>query len=78
MIEIGSYEAKTKLPELLRIVEMQGEEVFITRNGKKIAKLVPLNDKAEVICAIETIRKFRGKIKFCKSEIKEMITEGRL
>jgi len=38
--EIGSYEAKTKLPELLRQVKA-GKSFTITNRGKAIADLVP-------------------------------------
>jgi len=40
MEEIGSYDAKTKLPEILRRVE-GGEAFTITNRGKPIADLVP-------------------------------------
>jgi prevent-host-death family protein len=39
-IEIGSYEAKTKLPELLRRVK-SGKSFTITNRGEAIADLVP-------------------------------------
>ena len=39
-IEIGAYEAKTKLPELLRQVQA-GKRFTITNRGKAIADLVP-------------------------------------
>ncbi len=39
MTTVGSYEAKTRLPELLRAVE-QGEVVTITRRGEPIARIV--------------------------------------
>jgi prevent-host-death family protein len=38
--EIGAYDAKTKLPEILRRVEA-GEAFTITNRGKPIADLVP-------------------------------------
>ena len=38
--EIGSYDAKTKLPEILRRVE-GGEAFTITNRGKPIADLIP-------------------------------------
>lgn len=38
--EIGSYDAKTKLPEILRRVA-QGEAFTITNRGKPIADLIP-------------------------------------
>ena len=40
MTIVGSFEAKTKLAELLDRVEA-GETVTITRHGKPVAKLVP-------------------------------------
>ena len=36
---VGSYEAKTRLPELLRAVE-KGETVTITRRGVPVARIV--------------------------------------
>jgi prevent-host-death family protein len=39
-IEIGSYEAKTKLPELLRQVKT-GKSFTITNRGEAVADLVP-------------------------------------
>jgi prevent-host-death family protein len=39
-IEIGSYEAKTRLPELLRQVKT-GKSFTITNHGKAVADLVP-------------------------------------
>jgi prevent-host-death family protein len=38
--EIGSYDAKTKLPEILRRVEA-GETFTITNRGRAIADLIP-------------------------------------
>jgi prevent-host-death family protein len=38
--EVGAYEAKTHLPQLLRDVE-RGDRVTITVRGKPIAELVP-------------------------------------
>ncbi|MBY0363413.1 type II toxin-antitoxin system Phd/YefM family antitoxin [Phreatobacter sp.] len=42
---VGTFEAKQRLSELLDRVE-RGEEVQITRNGKRIARLVPDRDEA--------------------------------
>lgn len=44
MPNVGSYEAKTRLPELLRSVE-QGETVTITRRGVPIARIVGVTDE---------------------------------
>ena len=46
MRSVGSFEAKTKLAELLASVA-EGEEVLITRRGEPIAMLVPVPKKAK-------------------------------
>jgi prevent-host-death family protein len=54
--EIGSYDAKTKLPEILRRVEA-GESFTITNRGRPVADVVPSStashEKAQA--AIENI-----------------------
>ena len=42
--EIGAYDAKSKLPEILRRVE-GGEAFVITKRGKPVAHLVPSQAK---------------------------------
>ena len=61
MREIGSTEAKTRLPELLRAVEY-GETVAITRHGKRVAHLVPAcaEDRAGRARAVERFRQRRA------------------
>ena len=77
--EIGAYEAKTRLPELLRQVR-QGRRFTITNRGEAIADLVPSEsvrpkDKA---AAVEKFRAFmrenpvRGAV-----NLGELIEEGR-
>ena len=46
MRTIGSYEAKTRLPELLRRVE-QGEQFTVTRRGVPVARILGLEDTVE-------------------------------
>ena len=41
MREVDALEAKNKLGQLLDLVE-RGEEIIITRRGKEVARLVPL------------------------------------
>lgn len=41
------YDAKTQLSQLLARVE-RGEHVVITRNGKPVARLAPLDEPARV------------------------------
>ena len=42
--EIGAFDAKTKLSEILRKVE-QGERFTITKRGRAVANLVPAEQK---------------------------------
>lgn len=61
MASIGSYEAKTHLPALLRRVEA-GERVTITRHGAPIARLVPVRDEDATPAdeAVAALRAFRA------------------
>jgi len=83
MITVGSFEAKTKLAELLDRVEA-GETVTITRRGKPVAKLVPAvvheDERARRQALIEEIKRWRvGKDRGAKpgSTIPELIKAGR-
>jgi prevent-host-death family protein len=62
--EVGAFEAKTHLSELLAAVE-GGERVTITRRGKPVARLVPIEDdaKAQRAEALETLRALRAQIR---------------
>lgn len=40
MVEIGAYDAKTHLPELLERVQ-KGERFTITKHGRPVAELLP-------------------------------------
>ncbi len=46
MAEIGAYEAKTHLPQLLERVQ-KGERFIITRHGRPVAELVPVSGRDE-------------------------------
>ena len=61
MREIAATEAKTRLAELLRVVE-HGETVAITRHGKPVAHLVPApaQDRANRERAVERFRQRRA------------------
>lgn len=77
-ISIGSYEAKTKLPELLRKVKT-GQSFTITNHGKAIADLVPSvgpknNDKA---AAADKLKAFMFAQPVRGANIKALIEEGR-
>lgn len=65
MQTIGSYEAKTRLPELLRQVE-RGERFTITRRGLPIARIVgveeSVDDRRSVIERLKAARARRPSI----------------
>lgn len=76
-MDIGVYQAKTHLPELLTRVA-NGEQIVITRHGKAIARLVSAETvrKRDVSSAIRELKALaRGRR--ADMPIKEMISEGR-
>jgi prevent-host-death family protein len=77
-ITVGAYEAKTHLPRLLAEVEAGGE-VVITKHGKPIARLVPVDEPAVDISAlIAEIKAARvGRPRVTQDEIRSWIEEGR-
>ena len=60
MPEIGAYEAKTHLPQLLKRIQ-QGEQFVITKHGRPVAKLVPASrsDPDAIQQTINNIQSFR-------------------
>lgn len=82
MITVGSFEAKTKLAELLDKVE-HGEVVTITRRGKAVARLVPAQSDEgvaamrKVVEEIKRNRVGRGKPAGPSTSIAELIKAGR-
>jgi prevent-host-death family protein len=59
---VSTYEAKTQLPRLIRAAE-RGETVIITRHGKPVAQLGPMQDhRREAIAeVIERVKRARAK-----------------
>jgi len=65
MREVGAFEAKNKLGQLLDLVE-RGEEIVITRHGKEVARLVPPQtafNRDQARAAIRRIRERAEKLK---------------
>jgi len=77
---VGTFEAKTKLSELLDRVE-KGEEIVITRRGKEIARIVPasvrgsVKKKATVEDLLTIADRFSSKIKgkFSSADINDIL-----
>jgi len=78
-IEIGAYEAKTRLPELLRQVKA-GKRFTITNRGEAVADLVPSESATpkNKSAAVEKFKAFlrenpvRGAV-----EVRDLIEQGR-
>ena len=62
MTRISAYEAKTHLPRLLRAAE-HGETVIITRHGKPVAQLGPVQEsrREDITEVIERMKRARAK-----------------
>ena len=78
MAKIGSYQAKTNLPRLLKRAE-RGERITITRHGVPVAMLGPIEQKRErdLRAVIEDMKAFRKGRKLGNVTIRELIEEGR-
>jgi prevent-host-death family protein len=78
--QIGAFEAKSRLGQLLDRVEA-GEEIVITRRGKVVARLVPPSstfDRERSRAAAQRIREMRKGNTLGGLRIKDLIEEGRL
>ncbi len=81
MREVGTFEDKNKLSELLDLVE-RGEEVTITRHGKEVARLVPPRgafnrEAARAAAQGAGIREMSKGVTLGGLTIKDLINEGR-
>jgi prevent-host-death family protein len=74
---IGAYEAKTNLPRLLDQVE-RGDTVTITKHGRAVARLVPVNPRSSTPeAAIMALRAARVGVRRGSDSVREMLEEGR-
>ncbi|HEV2364463.1 MAG TPA: type II toxin-antitoxin system prevent-host-death family antitoxin [Caulobacteraceae bacterium] len=79
MRTVGVLAAKNELPSLLREVE-RGGEVVITRRGRPVARLGPIErafDRAGSRAAAEGLRRASKGLSLGGLSIKELIEEGR-
>lgn len=58
-MKVGIHEAKTKLSKLIPAV-LSGEEVIITKAGRPLVKLVPIEDQSST----RPLGDYKDKIKF--------------
>ena len=78
MESVGAYEAKTHLPRLLERVS-RGESLTITRHGRPVARLVPVedDDRSRALRASRRILERRSRLaRLSLSELLDTIHEG--
>jgi prevent-host-death family protein len=77
---VGSFEAKTHLPALLERVA-KGERITITKHGKPVARLVPIepHEKPDVKHLVAEMLAYRDHKNRTLGDItaRELIEEGR-
>jgi len=77
--QVGSYEAKTRLPELLRDVA-RGDRITITVHGRPVAELSRPHRRAAPVApadAVAAMLAFEGVSGVESETIASWITEGR-
>jgi prevent-host-death family protein len=76
-IEVGAFEAKNRLSELLRAAEA-GRSVLITRHGRAVARLVPVGeDNAADLAALgAALKNLRAEVGGAV-DVRELVEEGR-
>lgn len=78
-MDVGIYEAKSRLSQLVERVEA-GEEIVLTRRGRPVAKIVNVapatkRDRARLM---REVRALAAKIRIPRSlDIRDLVAEGR-
>lgn len=79
MPTVSAYEAKTHLPRLLRAAE-RGETMIITRHGRPVAQLGPVQDQHRADVAKVIARMKRARARRARVPVEEILSardEGR-
>ncbi len=75
-MEVGAYEAKTNLSRLLERVE-GGERITLTRHGRPVAMLVPVEEKRPPEDVVRDLKEFRRGRSLGDLSVRDMVEEGR-
>lgn len=78
MSEIGAFDAKTRLPQLLRRVEA-GERFVITRHSRPVAELIPFRaqEPGRVRSAIDALKEFQQGHSLDGLSVRRIVEEAR-
>lgn len=74
---MGLFDAKTRLSELVEHVAKGGDDIVITRRGKAVARLVPIDESSEVERSLALLLAARESSKAGSGSLRELIEEGR-
>ncbi len=74
MRTVGTFDARTHFSQLLDLVE-RGETVTITRNGKPVAILAPVDHPEAAV--FDEIEQFRGTHRLADVSPRDLVEEGR-
>ena len=77
MTSIALYEAKAHLSALVDQVATTGEEIVITRRGKPVAKLSPVNDESALESALRHLVAARSQSSAGSHSLRDLIDDGR-
>ena len=77
MNEVALYQAKAQLSAIVERVASTGEEVLITRRGKPMARLVPVDDDSAIESALAHLLAAREASTPGPGTLRELIDEGR-
>ena len=75
-MRVGAYEAKTNFSRLLERVE-GGERITLTRHGRPVAMLVPVEEKRPPEDVVRDLREFRRGRSLGGLSVRDMVEEGR-
>jgi prevent-host-death family protein len=76
--EVGIFEAKTRLSELVDQVATNGEEVVITKRGRPVARLLPTaSEESAVETALALLLAARQASVSGTSSLRDLIDDGR-
>ncbi|MBB4140861.1 type II toxin-antitoxin system prevent-host-death family antitoxin [Microbacterium invictum] len=76
MSTVSAYEAKTHLSALLERADA-GESITITKHGRPVARLVPIDARRDTRDLLEDVRTFRDGLGDEPVDVRALVDEGR-
>lgn len=76
-VTIGVFDAKTRLSEIVDQVARTGEAVVITRRGRPLVRLVPIDEASVIEEGLDLLAAARAQSSPGPGTIRELIDDGR-